>query len=269
MKMLLKDGKKKVVTLSYDDGVIFDKRLMEICDKNGLRCTFNINSGNYGDDTWDMSRENCIKLYKDTAHEVAIHGLTHPFFERLSSAELIREVIEDRRNLEKDYGKVIRGCAYPFGTYNDAVMDVLSKCGIVYARTVDSTEYFGFPDNWLALHPTCHHKNTKLMELAKNFVEMESRFGQTYMFYLWGHTYEFNNDNNWEVIEEFAEYIGGRDDIWYATNIEIYDYVTAYKRLETSYEGGIINNPSAIDVWVSVNGKEYSIKAGETLVINN
>lgn len=269
MKMLLKDGKKKVVTLSYDDGVIFDKRLMEICDKNGLRCTFNINSGNYGDDTWDMSRENCIKLYKDTVHEVAIHGLTHPFFERLSSAELIREVIEDRRNLERDYGKVIRGCAYPFGTYNDDVMDVLSKCGIVYARTVDSTERFGFPQNWLALHPTCHHKNPKLMELAKEFAEIEPRFGQTYMFYLWGHTYEFNNDNNWEVIEEFVEYIGGRDDIWYATNIEIYDYITAYKRLEASYEGDIINNPSAIDVWVEVNGNEYSIKAGETLVINN
>ena len=107
------------------------------------------------------------------------------------------------------------------------------------------------------------------MELAKKFVELEPRFGQTYMFYLWGHTYEFNNDNNWEVIEEFAEYIGGHEDIWYATNIEIYDYVAAYKRLEMSYEGDIIHNPSAIDVWVAVNGNEYCIKSGETLVINS
>lgn len=56
------------------------------------------------------------------------------------------------------------------------------------------------------------------------------------MFYLRGHGYEFDNDNNWEVIERFAQYAGGRDGIWYATNIEIYDYVKAYKSLQTSYD---------------------------------
>lgn len=148
-------------------------------------------------------------------------------------------------------------------------IDVLRKRGIVYAKTVDSTENFGFPINWLALNPTCHHNNPQLMEMAKKFVEMKPRFGQTYMFYLWGHSYEFNTNNNWEVIEEFAEYIGGHEDIWHATNIEIYDYVTAYRRLEMSYEGNIVYNPSAIDVWVVIGGNEYCIKSGETLVVNN
>jgi peptidoglycan/xylan/chitin deacetylase (PgdA/CDA1 family) len=37
--------KRKAVTLSYDDGVSADKRLIPILDKNGLKCTFNINSG--------------------------------------------------------------------------------------------------------------------------------------------------------------------------------------------------------------------------------
>ncbi len=269
MNMALKDGKRKVVTLSYDDAVIFDKRLMEICDKNGLKCTFNLNSGNYGDDTWDMSHEKAVELYKNSGHEVAIHGMTHPFFDKLPATELIKEVVRDRQNLEKDYGTVIRGCAYPFGSYNDDVIDILEKCGIVYARTVNSTESFDFPENWLALDPTCHHNNPKLMEMAKKFVEMKPTFGRCHMFYLWGHSYEFDSNNNWEVIEEFAEYIGGRDNVWYATNIEVYDYIEAYKRLETSFDNDVIHNPSAIDVWVLIGDETYCIKSGETLVVNN
>lgn len=269
MNMVFKDGKRKVVTLSYDDCVVFDKRLMEICDKNGLKCTFNVNSNNYGDDTWDMSRESAIKLYKGSGHEVAIHGRTHPFFHKLTATEMLKEIIRDRQDLEKDYSTVIRGCAYPFGTYNDEVIDILDKCGIVYARTVKSTESFDFPENWLALDPTCHHNNPELMELAKKFVEMQPSFGRCHMFYLWGHSYEFHVNNNWEVIEEFAEYIGGRDDLWYATNIEVYDYIQAYKRLERSFDDDVIHNPSAIDVWVLIDEKTYCIKAGETLVINN
>ena len=47
MKMRLKDGKTKVLTLSYDDGVVQDIRLSEILNRYGLKCTFNINSGTY------------------------------------------------------------------------------------------------------------------------------------------------------------------------------------------------------------------------------
>ena len=38
------NGKMKAVTFSFDDGVTQDKRLIEIFDKYGLKCTFNINS---------------------------------------------------------------------------------------------------------------------------------------------------------------------------------------------------------------------------------
>ena len=87
------------------------------------------------------------------------------------------------------------------------------------------------------------------------------------MFYLWGHSYEFPINNNWDVIEKFAEYAGGHDHIWYATNIEIYDYVMAYKSLVTSYNKKMVYNPSALDVWAEIDGETYCIKSGETLKI--
>ena len=104
-----------------------------------------------------------------------------------------------------------------------------------------------------------------LDELIKKFVETENMFGNAEMFYLWGHSYDFDNIDNWNVIEKFAEYAGGHEHIWYATNIEIYDYVKAYESLQTSYDKKIIHNPSATDVWFEIKGKVYCVKAGETL----
>ena len=40
MYLRFKDGKDKALTLSYDDGPVFDKQLIEIMDKYGLKGTF-------------------------------------------------------------------------------------------------------------------------------------------------------------------------------------------------------------------------------------
>lgn len=274
MKMRLKDGKLKVLTLSYDDGVVQDIRLIKILDKYGIKGTFNINSGLYLSEGAErekfygrMKLSEAKELYTNSGHEVAVHGLTHPFLEKLDTAEMIYEITEDRRNIEEQFGVIARGMAYPFGTYSDKVIDVLEKCHIAYARTTKSTYGFGFPENWLTLHPTCKHDYENLEELIKKFVEPTNNYNNPEMFYLWGHSYEFDDNGNWEIIEKFAEYAGGHEHIWYATNIEIYDYVKAYERLQTSYDKKIVHNPSSIDVWFDIKGEGYCVKAGETLKI--
>ena len=272
MRMRLKDGKLKVLTLSYDDGVVQDIRLIKILDKYGIKATFNVNSGRYlPEDTvrekFDgrMKLSEAKELYINSGHEIAVHGLTHPFLEKLDSSEIIYEITEDRKNIESQYGEIARGMAYPFGTYNEKVVDILEKCHIAYARTVKDTYQFEFPENWLILHPTCHHNYEKLEELIKKFVETPNRHNNAEMFYLWGHSYEFDNNDNWDVIEKFAEYAGGHEHIWYATNIEIYDYVKAYERLQTSFDKKIIHNPSSVDVWIDIKDAVYCVKSGETL----
>lgn len=86
------------------------------------------------------------------------------------------------------------------------------------------------------------------------------------MMYVWGHSYEFTNNNNWEVMEEFCKLVSHRDDIWYATNIEIIDYLEAAERLHFTATGNLVYNPSAKSVWVSVNdATAIEIKAGETV----
>ena len=268
-------GRKKALTLSYDDGVEQDIRLLDIMKKNRLKGTFNLNSGLFvpEDHEWPsgqisrrMSRLNCIDVFKDSGMEIAVHGLTHPFMEQLPTNLCTYEVLQDRVNLEKAFGTIVRGLAYPFGTYNDEVVASLKHCGIVYARTTLSTEKFDIPSDWLKLHPTCHHNNPRLMELAKKFVSMSTNRGPQ-LFYLWGHSYEFERDDNWNVIEEFAEYMGNREDIWYATNIELYDYIWAYHQLQFSTDQTIVHNPTGTDLYFERQGCDFCVKASETIVL--
>ena len=263
--------KRKALTLSYDDGVVFDKKLIEIMDKHGLKGTFNLNSGLFAerDGEGRLTKEAALALYKDSPHEVAIHGEKHYSLALVDEAVALNDVLADRKNLEKMFGRIVKGMAYANGNFNDNAVEILKKCGVNYARTVISTEHFEIPTDWLRLPATCHHNNPRLMELAKEFVESEKSWyywgGTCKLFYLWGHSYEFNDNNNWEVIEKFASYMGGREEIWYATNGEIYDYVKAYESLVYSADGMQVKNPTAIDVYIHFFGKPYVIPAGKVV----
>ena len=63
-------GKGKALTFSYDDGVEEDIRLIEIFRKNGMRGTFNLNSGQMGNkDIFEALNEK--KSYEFNMHQVA------------------------------------------------------------------------------------------------------------------------------------------------------------------------------------------------------
>lgn len=265
-------GKAKALTLSYDDGVQQDIRLMEIMRSNGLKGTFNINSSLYSQEEAVFPEGQAFRrmtlsqrkaLYTQSGMEVAMHTLTHPFLDRLPANLCTYEVIQDRINLEREYDCIVRGFAYPYGTYNDTVVDVLKNCGVLYARTTESTGSFEIPEDWLRLPTTCHHKDPRLMELAEAFLKPNRR-GKSDLFYLWGHSYEFELDDNWEVIEGFAEFLGNRDNIWYATNSEIFEYLSACRQLVFSVCSGKVYNPASTDIWFHTQGKDIYVKAGET-----
>lgn len=251
------NGKKGVITMSYDDGNIADRRLIEIFNKHGIKGTFHLNSGRTGASS--ISLEEIATLYK--GHEVSSHTLTHPAPDQCSDTLLINEIMEDRANLEKACGYVVRGMSYPYGNFNDHAIDIFRNCGMRYSRTTISTNGFGLPYDFMKWNPTCHHKGD-LKGLYNVFNERLQK-GNFCCFYIWGHSYEFNNDNNWNVIEEFCDYASGNENVWYATNIEIYDYITACRNLFISTDGTMIYNPSGISVWVTADGTPVEIKPGD------
>jgi peptidoglycan-N-acetylglucosamine deacetylase len=264
-------GKNKALTLSYDDGKRQDRRLVEIIDQYGIRGSFHLNSGRLDHPDFITSAE-VKELYNN--HEVSVHTVNHPFLEDLPTPLHVSEIIEDRKALEKLVGYPVRGMSYPFGTYSPAVIESLKACGIRCSRTTVSTDNFNIPKDFLEWHATCHHRHEKLMDLAETFLNL-GRDGEwrgsekLNLFYLWGHSYEFDQNvpfNNWGVIENFCKKMGGREEIWYATNIEIADYCNALKALEFSCENTSVYNPSALECWfMSSNSGVVSVKPGETL----
>ena len=263
--------RSKAVTLSYDDGVVYDRKLIEIMSQNGLKGTFNINSGLFASQSGgrNLTAEEAIVLYTSTGNEAAVHGYKHLSLAEVDSAMAVNDVLKDRIQLEKMLGVPVRGMAYANGSYSDSVVEILRICGIVYSRTTVSTEKFDLPNDWLRLPATCHHNNPRLMELARQFIEEpDGRYFWSQvprLFYLWGHSYEFNDNDNWHIIEQFASYIGNRDDVWYATNMEIYDYVKAYEALQFAADGSFVYNPGIQDLYICYMGKEYIIPSGRVV----
>lgn len=266
----------RALTFSYDDGVRDDIRLVNLFAQYGLKGTFNLNSGIFGEggNSWRLSEAEVAALYEPAGMEIALHSYTHPHLDRLTTACAMREIIEDRRRLEALCRHPVDGFAYPYGTTSDPVVDILRLAGVKYARTVVSTERFDLPQDWLRLPATCHHGNPHLDALADRFLSLKEAEDPKEiwrtplaLFYVWGHSYEFSQQNNWEAIERFAAKVSGRDDIWYATNGEIYRYLQAAERLEFTCDGSACYNPNVLPVYFISDGEKYVAEPGKTLVL--
>jgi len=252
------EGRTRAVTLSYDDGTIHDRRLVGILNRHGLKGSFHLNSARLGLAGF-VAPEEVAALYR--GHEVSCHGATH-VIEALAPRGLAAgEVWRDRLALEKLCGDPVCGMSYPNNSYDSETMAGLRAAGIVCSRTTESTGGFALPRNFLAWHPSCHHKQA--LERLPAFLERPG--WDMPLFFVWGHSYEFENDGDWELIEEFAQRVSGKEDVWYATNIEICRYVTAIHRLVVSADGRTFRNLSAIPVWFRDDDELRSVGPGETV----
>ena len=62
--------------------------------------------------------------------------------------------------------------------------------------------------------------------------------------------------------------LSGREDVWCATNMEVYDYMMAVDHLQASVDGNYLYNPTCEDVTVMVDDKIYTVCGGDTIEID-
>lgn len=260
---LFPEGRKRAITMSYDDAPKYDKELIPIFNAYGFKGTFHANSSRFGEGR-NFTDAEATELYK--GHELSVHTLTHPCLLNLPGQELYDEIMADKRRIEEVCGYTVRGMSYPYGQFDEKIVATAKFCGMKYSRTTRSTNDFRIPEDFLMWHPTCHH-NADLDNLLEQF--MANRVLTVYnmpLFYIWGHSYEFDPDhnNNLYKMEDFCKKAANLDSVWYATNIEICDYVKAAQSLEISAEKKYIFNPSRLSVWVTVdNSRVVEVKPGE------
>lgn len=225
--------RQKAITFSYDDGVTQDIRLIELLNKYGLKCTFNLNSellGQSGILPREGQRISHYKLHPEDVksvydgHEVAVHTLTHPDLTQSTDAEIIRQVEQDRLNLSELVGYEVVGMAYPGGGINNderTARIIKENTGVKYCRTITCSGGFAPQAQLYRFQPTAFHLDFDLlMELGQKFLAMDAKTPQ--IFYIWGHAYEMDyHPDYWIRLEEFFKLISNRSDIFYGTNKEV------------------------------------------------
>lgn len=271
----------KALTLSYDDGVKQDEKLVEILNDAGIKATFNLCGVNH---QTDEEKERIKTLY--AGHEISNHSYSHPrmyltssetisgtVYNPMSLDECKADISKGKTSLEDIFGTEVNGFAWPYrvpsgrSDYNE-MLEYLSNSGIAYARSSVGNGSFELPENWLEWNTTIHHSDLSpsLMEYTNKFLNMENS-GTLKLFSVWGHSYEFDyagsDSLNWNLIKNFAAVIKEHDDIWKATNIDIYNYVTALELLEIGET--TVYNPTGVDLYVRINGINTEIPAGEEI----
>ncbi len=227
----------KLLTFSFDDGVTQDIKFIEILNKYGLKATFNLNSELLGlSSSLTVSGETVShnKVNKNDVksiyqgHEVAAHTLTHPLLTQLSPEEITYQVENDRINLSNLVGYDVVGMAYPCGgvNANEYVADVIKNTtGIKYARTIQETSGYKGYENLFLFNPTFSlTKNTQtIAKIVDGFFDDNLSYPK--LLYVWGHSYEFDAGDRWNVLEEFCQMVSGRNDVLYCTNKEAFEYL--------------------------------------------
>lgn len=270
IELVYPGGNNKALIMSYDDGLTEDIRLIKLFDENKITGTFNLNSELLSTTKiWPqknaaamvskyVSKDSLLLMYKN--HEIAAHSATHKDFKNLNDNEILQEVATDIDNLNKLTKRKIVSMAYPFGNSNQHIAKLLSNTGLTNARTVSDTYTFNLPDTFFLWHPTCH--DSKALDLLNDYLSLNNN--KLSVFYVWGHSWEFNDAKRWNDISTFCKKIANRKDIWYVGCGAFIDYQITLKRLIITKES--ISNPiDNKEIWFKENGILKVLKPGKSI----
>jgi peptidoglycan/xylan/chitin deacetylase (PgdA/CDA1 family) len=219
------------VVQCWDDGVTADARLIEILRKYNAKATFNLNAASHKknrSEGWTFKGTQVARLGWDemkslySGFKIANHSLSHPHLEQLPVEDARRDIAEGRDQLEQFFGVPVTGFAYPFGTYNEAVMEAVRETGHVYARTTLNVDYPFPPEDPMAFHPNCHF-------LAADFWTRYEKARSGGVFYFWGHSYEIINDLMWVAFEEIIKQISHDTESCWCDVIDLFDVAKSDK----------------------------------------
>ena len=295
---------KKAISFTIDDGNYpLDKKLMDIVGPAGITGAFNL----CGDDRRPsgISDEEYRALYK--GYEIANHAHHHPmvlfpsdevelsdkpfdaktadlsdkttiyksdvegmyfksfgrYFGKVACEDTyIRLVEEGKRQLDKIFGKEsISAFVWPYREQaSEKVKAYLKSAGYKSVRRTGTAD-FSIPEDKMSWCYNAIHSN--LLERAEEYDSLDS---EELTFFCFGvHSHDFENANCWDVLESFAEKYGRRLDFYYATPSEIFNYADAAESLIVTE--GAIENPSDIDVFITVNGTKTTVPAHTCVII--
>lgn len=199
---------RKIFLLSFDDGTIWDKPMVELLNKYQIPCTFNLNSG-LEDFVWEFEGKPVIRQHLEgtveqyRGHEVASHTLTHPWLNSLTPPALAREVGEDCAAIKRIFGLEEIGFGVPFTACGEREISIIRKY-VRYIRLSEYAESFALPSD--PYHIPIHglYNDPDIRDRIAAFAENDQPVS---LFVMAGHSYELEYLNHWGYMEELLQYI--------------------------------------------------------------
>jgi len=225
--------KKLFVTTSWDDGDILDLKLAKLLRKYDIMGTFYIPKSCRSN---PLEQRDIVML--DNEFEVGAHSLTHTDLTAISLQDVRKEIEGSKKYLEELLNHSVLMFCYPKGCYNEKIKNVVKNSGFIGARTCVHGR-FDFPQDPYEWQIGVHASNgSPLMSLRiwlnshisiKSLLDWEIRAKLLFnlamqkggVYHLWGHSWEFEQNNTWDKLEQVLKYISHRADIQYMTNSEI------------------------------------------------
>ncbi len=212
----------KYFIFSIDDGTIYDQKVIDIFNKNGIKGTFNLNSG-LGNFVWYLgdkpierfNLQNHVDLYK--GHEIASHSLTHPHMTMCPGEEVVRQVGEDVANLEQIFKTEVNTFAFPFEDSDDRCVNIIKHIhNIKVIRHSEIDKSFRFPVDLLHVKITSLNVEEALW-LIDDFIN--DRDAELFVFV--SHAYDFEVNQNYDKLELLCQKVKSCKDVENITMSEL------------------------------------------------
>ena len=216
------------VISSWDDADKYTFKLAKLLEKYKIKATFfvPIKPTKYG----RITDNEIVELSK--AYEIGGHSITHTDLTTLPLHVAKNEILECKKVLEQLCGVPISCFCYPEGKFNDAIKNIVKKSGFIAARTtkpyrIKNSDPFAMPTTI-----QCHNQNISrnIFNLVKHGIKFESKkwdklaaklfdvcLEKGGCFHFWGHAWEIEKENGWDILENLLSYISYRKDVFYLT----------------------------------------------------
>ena len=224
---------------------------------------------------YDGANETKIASLKElyNGFEIANHSYSHIGMMQSNTSTTDALCIEDcekgKEILEGIFGEgSVHGMIWPVshGDREAVVEHVMANYEYVRSAPAESGgDYFAVPTsfgpNWRWTCVDWHNDVTYLTRYADEYFALET--DDLTLFSLWSHSVFYPVNDNWDVMDDFLnDFTHSGQNIW---NPQPYRYVEYVKAMQNvTVENGIIINPTDVDVYAIVDGKEVVIAAGES-----
>ncbi len=296
---------RKSLTFTIDDGNLkLDRKFINIVAPAGITGTFNLMSNSINeenreayiaqyapyevanhckrhpfaipdgdtrpisDEPYDPKTAKMEFLYKTDMDGLYHEGSPKAYRVGAVPQVYLRLAEESRAELDEIFGEgTVHAFVWPYGMQrNEEVTAGIKSMGYQYIRKtgdlLDTTD-FDLPDDRLMWSYNAHNRN--MLEVMEKY-EAFPDDGRLKMFAFGVHSHDFENDGNWDVLEQFCDKYGNRpEDYWYATVHDILSYEDAVKAIAVT-DSEVINN-SDIKLYIKIDGKRVTLPSRAKILI--